>query len=413
MALQRKAAVSGQQRKAFRREKAVFDYKEIMNDIVKRGIEKGNIVGANVLLLQHGRELYSSCQGYADREAGIPMTRDTIFRMFSMTKPVTAVAVLMLAERGKLDLWDKVSMYIPEFAHMQVMEEDGRLNEAEREIYIWHLLTMTSGLTYPDMGCEPGRRMDALFKEIEAEFSAGRPTDTLGYCRRIASVPLCFHPGEKWRYGLSADILGGIVEVVSGQTFGQFLEKEIFEPLGMKDTGFVVPKEKRHRFAANYKWSDETQRLEPFRANHLGLEGYGEDVTFESGGAGLVSTIDDYSRFARMLLHGGTFNNVRILGRKTVELMTTPHLNEQQMKDFNWDSLWGHNYGCLTRIMLNPGEAGSNASVGEYGWDGWTGNYITMDPSEDMTLLYFIQKCDAGTTEEVRKLRMTAYAALD
>ncbi|MGN1147690.1 MAG: serine hydrolase domain-containing protein [Lachnospiraceae bacterium] len=365
------------------------------------------------MLMQHGKELYSSCQGFADREARIPMTRDSIFRMFSMTKPVTAVAVLMLAERGKLDLWDNVSKYIPEFAHMQVIGRDGRLEEAKREIRIWDLLTMTSGLSYPDMDCEPAKRMDALFKEIEADLNAGHPTDTLGYCRKIATVPLCFHPGEKWRYGLSADVLGGIVEVVSGERFGQFLKREIFEPLGMKDTGFVVPEEKRHRFAANYQWNDETGRLEPFYQNHLGLEGYGENVAFESGGAGLVSTIDDYSRFARMLLHGGTFNNVRILGRKTVALMATNHLSAAQQQDFNWESLLGYGYGCLVRVMMNPGEQASNASIGEFGWDGWTGNYVIMDPSEDMVLLYFIQRCGAGTTPEVRKLRMTAYAALE
>ncbi|MDE5680266.1 MAG: beta-lactamase family protein, partial [Lachnospiraceae bacterium] len=188
----------------------MFDYREVMDDIIREGIEKGNIVGANLLFMQHGRELHFSSHGYADREAGVPMSRDTIFRMFSMTKPITAVAVLMLAERGKLDLWDRVSMYIPEFAHIKVMQEDGSLTEPKREINIWDLLTMTSGITYPDMGCEPGRRMDALFREIKEELAAGRPTDTMEYCRKIAGVPICFHPGEKWRYGLSADILGGI-----------------------------------------------------------------------------------------------------------------------------------------------------------------------------------------------------------
>lgn len=391
----------------------MFDYKEVMDRIVSEGIENGSIVGASVLLMQHGKELYSSCQGYADREAHVPMTRDTIIRLFSMTKPVTAVAVLILAECGKLDLWDNVSKYIPEFQDCKVMQADGSLVAPKREINIWDLLTMTSGLTYPDLDCEPARQMDRLFCRIRQELEAGHPTDTLGYCRQIAAVPLCFQPGEKWRYGLSADVLGGIIEVASGQRFGEFLQKEIFEPLGMKDTGFIVPKEKRHRFAANYSWSEENGRLEPFKQNHLGLEGYGEDVVFESGGAGLVSTIDDYSRFARMLLHGGTFNGVRILGRKSVELMTAPQLNERQLKTFNWESLRGYNYGCLTRVLVNRGEAGSNASIGEFGWDGWTGNYVTMDPVEDMTLLYFIQRAGAGTTAEVRKLRMAAYAALD
>ena len=391
----------------------MFRYKKVMREIVAQGIEKGNMVGANVLFIKDNRELYFASQGYADRETGIPMARDTIFRLFSMSKPITAAAVLMLAERGKLDLWDDVSKYIPEFSNVQVVQEDGTLTAANRGITIWNLLTMTSGIPYPDMDCESARRMDDLFKELEAELNAGRPTDTLGYCRRIAGIPLCFQPGEKWRYGLSADILGGVVEVITGQKYGEFLQKEIFEPLDMRDTGFVVPKEKRHRFAANYEWCEESSRLETFLHNHLGLEGYGEDVTFESGGAGLVSTVDDYSHFAQMLLNGGTYNGMKIMGRKTVELMRTNHLNTAQRADFNWDSLRGYGYGCLVRVLENPGENGSNANIGEFGWDGWTGNYITMDASENMVLLYFIQRCGAGTTEEARKLRMAAYASLD
>ncbi|HKM33740.1 MAG TPA: serine hydrolase domain-containing protein [Lachnospiraceae bacterium] len=391
----------------------MLDYKEVMDELVKDSIDNGTIVGANVLLLQRGKELYNCSQGFADKEARIPMTRDTIFRMFSMTKPVTSVAVLILAERGKLDLLDNVSLYIPEFANAKVWSEDGTLVPLKREIRIMDLLTMTSGVTYPDFDCEPARQMDQLFRDIKTDLENGNPTDTLDYCRKIASVPLCFQPGANWRYGLSADILGGIVEVVSGQKYGKFLSKEIFEPLGMKDTGFIVPKEKRHRFATNYKWNTDSRCLEPFRQNYLGLEGYGQDVTFESGGAGLASTIDDYSRFGRMLLYGGTFNGVRILGRKTVELMATNHLNKDQLVGYNWDSLMGYGYGCLTRVMMNPGQAGSNASIGEFGWDGWTGNYFIVDPSEDMILLYFIQRCEAGTTLEVRKLRMAAYAALD
>lgn len=391
----------------------MFDYKEVMDEIIRSNIENGEIAGANVLLIQHGRELYYNSLGFADKEAKLPMTRDTIFRIFSMTKPVTAVAVLMLAERGKLDLFDNVSKYIPEFADMKVWREDGTLLPLEREIQIMDLMTMTSGVPYPDTDCEPARQMDQLFKNIKSDLENGHPTDTLTYCRKIASVPLCFQPGSGWRYGLSADILGGIVEVVSGKSFGRFLAEEIFEPLGMKDTGFIVPEEKRHRFATNYKWNEYKKCLEPFTQNHLGLEGYGQDVVFESGGAGLVSTIDDYCRFSKMLLHGGTFNGVRILGRKTVALMSTNYLNQEQIKGYNWDFLQGYGYGCLTRVMVNPGLAGSNGSIGEFGWDGWTGNYFLLDPAEDMILLYFIQRCETGTTPIVRKLRMAAYAALD
>ncbi len=390
----------------------MFDYKGIMDGIVCDSIEKGIIAGANVLVLKHGKERYSTSQGFADREAGMPMARDTIFRMFSMSKPVTAVAVLILAERGKLDLLDNVSQYIPEFAETKVWSEDG-LVSPKREIKIMDLMTMTSGIPYPDVDCEPAKQMDKLFQEIKKELENGHPTDTLTYCRKIAQIPLCFHPGDGWRYGLSADILGGVVEIASGMKYGEFLKKEIFEPLEMKDTGFVVPEEKRNRFAANYKWNEGIKALEPFKENHLGLEGYGQGVAFESGGAGLVSTIDDYCHFAMMLLNGGSYNGVHILGRKTVELMSTNYLNEKQLPDYNWDSLLGYGYGCLSRVMMNPEKAGSNAGKGEFGWDGWTGNYFIVNPSEGIVFLYFIQRCDAGTTPEVRKLRMATYAALD
>ena len=173
----------------------------------------------------------------------------------------------------------------------------------------------------------------------------------------------------------------------------------------MKDTGFVVPREKRDRLAACYQWSNEEGRLIPYTDNHLGLEGYGEDVVYESGGAGLVSTVDDYAKFARMMMHYGTLDGVRILGRKTVELMTSSHLTREQAKDFNWDSLWGYDYGFLTRVLRNPGEAGCNASVGEYGWDGWLGVYFANFPAEEMTILMMMQIKDTGTACIQRRIR--------
>ncbi len=392
--------------------KGKFDYKKAMDDIIEGAIKRDFIAGANTLVLHKGKEIYQSSFGYQDKENKIPMTRDTIFRMFSMSKPVTAVAVMILVERGLLDLWDNLSDYIPEFKNLKVYLPDGSLATTEKEITIWHLLNMTSGIPYPNLETQSGRDMDELFKNIDRELEAGRPTSTLEYCRQIAGVPLSFEPGEKWQYGLSADILGGVIEVVSKKSFGEFLQEEIFEPLGMKDTGFFVPEDKWHRFSRNYKWNEDTKELEPFFARHLGLEGYKENVKFESGGAGLVSTIDDYLKFAQMMLHGGSYEGIRILGRKTVEMMTKDQLKPEQKVDYNWGSVLGYGYGCLMRIMIDNGEAGSNASIGEFGWDGWTGNYVTMDPSEEFILLYFIQRCDAGTTAEVRKLRMAAYAAI-
>lgn len=213
-------------------------------------------------------------------------------------------------------------------------------------------------------------------------------------------------------YGLSADVLGGVVEAVSGKSYGAFLREELFLPLEMKDTGFFVPEERKERFAQIYNWNEKTESLIPFTDSHLG-EYYGEDVAFESGGAGLVSTIDDYSHFAQMLLQKGEYQGKRILGSKTVEFMTKNRLSEAQKVDFNWDSLWGYGYGCLMRILADQGPAGSNASIGEYGWDGWTGNYVMIDPAEELIFIYFMQKCNTGTTPLVRKLRMVTYGALD
>lgn len=390
----------------------MFDYRETMDRLIQKSIEEGEYAGASALVLHRGREIYFNTFGYADREKQIPVKRDTIFRMFSMTKPVTSAAVMILAERGDIDLRDPVSKYLPCFAGQKVLKEDGSLQPAERDSTIWDMLHMLSGIPYPDEGTESGRQMGRLFRSLIARREAGEIVDTQEYLREIARVPLLFQPGEKWMYGLSADVLGGVIEAVCGMRFGEFLQKELFGSLGMKDTGFYVPEDKKYRFAQIYEWKEESGRLEPFCRSHLG-EYYNEDVAFESGGAGLVSTLDDYSHFAQMLLHKGEYNGKRILGKKTVEFMAQDRLTPQQKQDYNWDSLRGYGYGCLMRVLTDQGGLNGNASLGEFGWDGWTGNYVTIDPADELVLLFFIQRCGAGTTPLVRKLRMATYASLD
>ncbi|MDL2301440.1 beta-lactamase family protein [Lachnospiraceae bacterium OttesenSCG-928-D06] len=389
----------------------MYHYKETMDKLLAKELEEKKIIGANVLVLHKGEEIYHNVLGYANREEKIDMKRDTIFRMFSMTKPVTAAATMILAERGELDLWDPVSKYLPEYANQMVCKEDGSQEAAERDVTIWDLLNMTSGITYPDESHEPGRQMRKVFSELIKRREDGECITTREYVRRIAEVPLVFQPGERWMYGLSADLLGGIIEVISGKTYGAFLKEELFDPLGMKDTGFFVPKEKQHRFAQIYRWLENGEIIVK-EGSHLG-EYYNEDVAFESGGAGLVSTIDDYSQFAKMMLNKGMHKGKRILGRKTVEFMTEDRLTEKQKKNFDWDSIRGYGYSCLMRVMVDPGKAGSNASKGEYGWDGWTGNYVIISPEDDLIIMYFIQRCDAGVTPLVRKLRMVTYGALE
>ncbi len=386
-------------------------FKESMDRLIAEEIACGRVKGAACRVIQHGKTIYDTVQGLADAEKGQELKSDTIYRLFSMTKPITAVATMILFERGLIDLRDPVSKYLPEFGGQKVWQ-DGKEVAAYRDITLYDLLNMTSGISYPNDMNESGIRMDKLFRELITRREQGETVTTREYMQRIAEIPLVFQPGEKWMYGLSADILGGVIEVVSGMSYGAFLQKEIFEPLDMVDTGFFVPEEKKHRFAQIYYWGGEKQELLPYIGSHLG-EYYGADVAFESGGCGLVSTVEDYSHFAQMLVSGGCFNGRRILGRKTVEFMTRNHLREDQRELFNWDSLWGYGYGCLMRVLMEQGAAQSNVSAGEFGWDGWTGNYVMMDPKEDLVMLYFIQRTDSGTTPVVRKLRNVVYGALE
>lgn len=389
----------------------MFDYRETMDRILRQEVAEGRVKGVSALVLHKGKEIYSNQFGYADAENGVPMQRDTIIRLYSMSKPVTAAAAMILVERGELDLWDPVSKYLPCFKGQKVWDDEKGEIEAEREVTVFDLLNMTSGITYPDAETEPGRRMQKVVENFVARRDAGERVDTQEYMRGFASVPLVFQPGDRWMYGFSADVLGGVIEAVAGKSFGDFLREELFAPLDMKDTGFFVPKEKLGRFARSYELTEEGQ-LTAYHGSHLG-EYYEEDVAFESGGAGMVSTLDDYSHFASMLAHKGVYGEKRILGRKTVEFMTQNRLTEHQSRTLIWDSVRGYGYGCLMRVLIDQGAAGSNASLGEFGWDGWTGNYVTMDPGEDLVFLYFIQRCGAGTTPAVRKLRMATYAALE
>lgn len=393
----------------------MYDYRQAIEDIMRQEVESGRIAGAGYLLIQGGRERYFGTCGYADREKQLPISRDTIFRLFSMTKPITAAAVMLLVERGRLDLRDTVGQYLPCFRNQTVWNPEGEPLPAKRETTIYDLLNMTSGIPYPENweGCSPsGLLMDRLFQKLKKAQAQGQRLSTREWMERIAEVPLVFQPGERWMYGLSADVLGAVAEVATGKRYGAFLQEEIFRPLGMEDTGFYVPEDKQRRFAQNYIWNEETKTLEIYEDCNLG-EYYGEDVSFESGGAGLVSTMEDYSHFAQMLLGGGVYNGVRILGEKTVAFMRQDRLSPRQKGALDWDSNLGCGYGCLMRVLTDQGAAGTIGSLGEYGWDGWTGNYVTIDPADDMVMLYFIQRCGYSSSSALRRLRNITYGALD
>ena len=367
--------------------------KKIIDQILQNEVLKGYVNGVSARVIHKDRTIYSGNFGFADREKNIKMSDNTIFRLFSMTKPVTAAAVMILEERGKLSLDDSVSAYLPEFAGQKILTEDGRTVPTERENTISDLLNMTSGIPYPSQDSLAGIAMGKILDRMIRARDNGIRTSTREWISNIAECPLCFQPGAKWKYGFSADVLAGVVEVISGKRYSEFLRTELFEPLDMVDTAFFVPKEKRERFAQNYQWDPEMKMLTPYRESHLG-EYYCEDVDFESGGAGLVSTIEDYSHFASMLLHNGTYSGRRILKEQNVGYMTKNHLSDSQKRAGTLEK--GYGYGCLMRVAEEAGEAGRDVSVGEYGWDGWTGNYFTVNPREQLIFFYFIQRCGAG-----------------
>lgn len=372
------------------------------------------IVGASVCVLHKGEEVYRKEYGYADKEKEIPMAPDSIFRCYSMTKPVTAVAVMTLVEKGMLQLTDAVSQYLPGFQNQQVLTENG-LVPVKEEVTIQHLLDMTAGVVYPDASFPAGKLMQDMIDEYYRKiFEEDAPTSTYDLANLIGQQPLRFQPGEGWCYSFCADVLGAVIEVVTKKTYGEYLKETIFEPLGMVDTDFYVPEEKQGRFCQNYQYMPETKTLEPCTWQHLGLSYmHLKKPAFESGGAGLVSTVDDYEKFTKMMLGRGTYQGVRILGRKTVECMTRNHLNEQQLKWLDWEQLQGYGYGNLMRVLIDVGKAKQLGSEGEYGWDGWLGSYVCMDPKEDLAIIYVIQKCGGNGHRDVQVIRNIVYSALD
>lgn len=384
---------------------------EIIDELINKEISDENIAGANICILKDNKTLYKKSYGFANREKDIKMKEDTIFRMYSMTKPVTAAAAMILFEDGILDLYEPVSKYLAGFKNQQVYEGD-TLVPVKNEMTIRDLLNMTSGLLYAENWNKAGLEVEKLYLDTREKLRKGERVDALEFFNSLGSLPLGFQPGEKWHYGSSADVLGQLIEVAAGKRLGEFFEERIFKPLGMKDTGFVVPEEKRERFSELYTYDEEKKILKPGIFNRIDFNTYREDNPFQLGGEGLVSTIDDYGKFASMLLNKGEYNGVRILGRKTVDFMTRNQLNEKQMKTQDWESLRGYGYGNLMRVLLDKTAAATNASEGEYGWDGWPGNYITIDPVENMIFMYFIQRADTGTSLFTRKLRAVVYSMI-
>ena len=386
---------------------------ERIDKVIENAIAKEQLAGANFMLIKDGKELYYTEKGFANIEEKKPYKRDTIFRLYSMSKPITAAAVTILVDRGELEFGQGVDEFLPGFKNVMVWEGDKRV-PARRCPNVGDLMSMTSGLPYGgESNLMLGERIWKTYQEIEAGFDTEQKLTTIDVANRFGEAGLEFHPGDAFRYGTSADVLGAIVEVVSGKTFGQFLEDEIFKPLGMKDTAFWVPAEKQDRLASVYEETPEGLKF--FFTNNLGIN-YRMDCPpkFESGGAGLVSTIDDYAAFCNMLINEGEYNGVRILSKAAVRRMGSGRLTPWQLESFwrGWSHLQGYSYGSLMRSCVEPGAGMFAMEDGEYGWDGWLGAYMAVLPKSKTVILLSYQRKDSGTIEVTKKLRNVIDAIL-
>ena len=382
---------------------------EKIRKCISEAVERQEAAGISVLIRQHGEELCFAASGMADIAEQKPVTRDSIFRLYSQSKPITAAAAMILLDRGILDLQAGVDQYLPGFRNPCVINTDGSIEQATRAPWILELLGMTAGLSYPDADTA-GQYAARVFEEDQEQIALGGGMDTIAFCNKLGEQPLAFQPGTGWRYSTCADVLGAVIEAASGKRFGQFLQDEIFEPLGMKDTAFWVPDDKRSRLVTCYRRTESG--LVPFDSMNLAVGCYERPPAFESGGAGLVSTLDDYAAFAQMLLNKGIYKDRRILSRAAVEYMTASQLSvpiQSQM----WDSLGGYNYSCLMRICDRPGACSVFAKEGEYGWDGWLGTYFINLPEEEVTFLLYQNVTDTGTAAVTRKCRNLLAAELN
>lgn len=383
--------------------------KQNIQSMLDSAIQNGVTAGMSILVRKDNKDVCFISRGYQNREKNIELQRNTIFRLYSMTKPITAAAAMILMEQGKLDLGQPIETILPGFKNLTV-KENGIFRPAKESITPLYLLNMVSGLTYGDDITESGRMITEYLQECEQKMFTVCPVTTEEFANHIGTIPLAFDPATSFCYGLSADILGAIIEKLSGMSFGDFLSKYIFMPLGMFDTGFWVPKEKQVRLAEVYE-TRESGDMAIYTGNHLVVSNKMDCApAFESGGAGLVSTVDDYARFAQMLLNGGSLDGVRIMSPQTVQFLTRGGLWTHQQEVMEQG---GTTYSHFMRRVIDPGKTSGLSRKNEYGWDGWLGCHFANFPEENMTILMMQQKRDAGMTSLIRRLRNVILANVD
>ncbi|HEY6494475.1 MAG TPA: serine hydrolase domain-containing protein [Trebonia sp.] len=392
-----------------------------LDDNFARYVDDGLLAGWLLTVSRHGKLAYASSYGHRDREAGLEVTPDTLWRIYSMTKPITSVAAMMLYEEGRFELTDPVSRFIPSFAGLRVYTggSDQRpvTVPATEPVRIWHLLTHTAGLTY---GFHRNHPVDAMYRAAGSDLQNSRPSMTLAEsCDLWASLPLLFQPGAEWNYSVATDVLGRVVEVASGQSLDEFFEQRIFGPLGMTDTGFYAKPDDLGRLAALYG-----RNLEGRATRMDGLAAaVQKKPAMLSGGGGLVSTAADYNRFLQMILHredspAGELDGVPLLSPRTVAYMGRNHLpGNQDLAQFgrplNAESPQvGSGFGLGFAVVIDPVPGRVVASAGELCWGGMASTAFWIDPAEELTVSFFTQLIPSSAHPIRSQLRQLVYQAL-
>lgn len=398
-------------------DEAGFDPERLqrVDHVLDAYVADGRQIGSHVVVTRGGKVVYSSARGHRDAGAGLPVEQDTIWRIYSMTKPITSVAALMLFEAGALSLFDPVAKFIPSFGDVRIYRKGPAIAPltvpASEPMLLWHLLTHTGGLSY---GFHMANPVDETYRN--AGFLIGLPEDygLAEACDRWAAIPLLFEPGSEWNYSHATDVVGRIVEIVAGQPLDEFFAERLFEPLGMSHTGFSVSDDDQSRLAFLYLCDPQTGKAVPNPdANTISAD----RPQFLAGGHGLVSTAADYHRFTQMLLRRGELDGVRLLAPRTVDLMTANHLpGNATLTEFGRPlgllvGNEGRGFGLGVAPLVDPTAAKHLSSAGEYTWGGAAGTHFWVDPSEELTVLFFTQVLFAGDELHV-DLRRLVYQAL-
>ena len=378
-----------------------------ITEFVDREIADGNLVGTVTLVARHGQVVHFEAAGRYGLEDDRPMETDALFRIFSMTKPITTVAAMILYEEGAFHLGDPVAKYLPELANM-LLSIDGELVPTRSQMTIEHLMTHTAGLTN-------GWHIEHPVERAYRDAALRQSPDLKTYIDKLSNLPLRFEPGARYHYSVATDVLGALVERLSGQTLENFFQTRIFEPLDMRDTFFNVPDDKTPRMAGSHLWNREEQEMNSMPAELLPPR---SGVTFFSGGGGLISTARDYWRLCEMLRRGGSLDGTRILGPKTVQAMTmarlTPEVRDNGAGEYPASHLYpGQSFGLGFGVITDPAQVGVISSQGEYSWGGIANTKFWIDPEEDLVVVFMTQVLGTPHSDRHRfGLKVATYQAL-